>query len=250
MGWKIGTLNWRSDRENLPLAIMDLFPNGYWKLDEAGGTTAYDSSGYDRHGTYHGDVVLADQRGPYGRYPNFRQIGVGVTVPDSDDFSLGLGGVTICAVVKFGRALLADTGPVTIVGKSSEWLLGKENIGHPLTATLGSAGIFRGAEGLAIDMGTNTDPEWTDTWHLFTASFTAAGVCNFYTDTLQTGTPFGPSGTLNGNQATSLNIGGTSDDTLGDQRCIAHVAVWNRLLDGTELTSLIDAANADHWHPA
>jgi len=39
-------------------AVLDLDPVGYWRLDETGGTTAWDASGRGLHGTYHGRVAM------------------------------------------------------------------------------------------------------------------------------------------------------------------------------------------------
>jgi Concanavalin A-like lectin/glucanases superfamily len=39
-------------------AVLADFPSGYWRLGEAKGTTASDSSGLERHGTYVGGVFL------------------------------------------------------------------------------------------------------------------------------------------------------------------------------------------------
>ena len=47
----------------LETAILALSPIGYWKLDETGGTTAADSSGNGRNGTYGGTYTLANRDG-------------------------------------------------------------------------------------------------------------------------------------------------------------------------------------------
>lgn len=253
MGWKVGTLSFRGDAQYLPAAILDLGPNGYWKLNETTGLIAHDSSGYGRDGIYQPGVQIARQRGPYGVYPNFRQpSGPGVVIPDSDDWTFNLGGGTVAAMVRFGRTELPDTGAVLVAAKGGEWTLGKGNIGLLLSAVLGSAGIHAGAEGIGHPIGDNTDLSWTERWHLVVATFSAGdpATTNFLTDSGWSGTAFGPYGTRTTNQATTLTLGAVAEDTTGDARHLAHVAVWNRILDSTELSSLMDAADRDHWHPA
>ena len=53
---------------------------GYWMLDEGSGTTAYDSSGYDNHGTIYG-ATWAD--GKAGKALSFDGVDDYVSVPDS-----------------------------------------------------------------------------------------------------------------------------------------------------------------------
>jgi hypothetical protein len=57
-------------------------PVGYWRLGEPGGPTAFDSSGNDNGGTYHGNPSF----GQPGAINNDPDTAVGFNGPDSGDY--------------------------------------------------------------------------------------------------------------------------------------------------------------------
>lgn len=107
-------------------AILSLSPSGYWRLGEASGTTAYDSSGNGLSGTYSGTYTL----------------GSGSLAPsDPDNLSLSVSGagyvsipnsakiVTNAAFTFFGRfARSTPTGDQTIFHKGNHASSGNQGV--------------------------------------------------------------------------------------------------------------------------
>lgn len=87
--------------------ILGLNPKGYWRLDERSGTTAVDSSGLNRHGTYtigSARLQVGGAVGPRGGvYADFGNGGNGsyVLISDNADWTPSTAsGLTIFALIK------------------------------------------------------------------------------------------------------------------------------------------------------
>jgi len=104
---------------DLETAILALNPVGYWKLNELAGTTAIDYSGNARDGIYTNTPALGGQAGPDGDdYAVFNGTDEYVNIADDPDWSLGVNGMTVVAMVHPSaaggeRAVLAKAGPVS-----------------------------------------------------------------------------------------------------------------------------------------
>lgn len=72
-------------------AILDMDPLGYWKMNEASGLTAFDSSGFGRDGVYSGSPVLGSSNVfpaiPSDTSVNFSTFGKVMDVPVVSEFS-------------------------------------------------------------------------------------------------------------------------------------------------------------------
>ena len=105
-------------------AISDYGATGYWKLDEASGTTITDYSGNNNHGTLAGtagtDYTLAAQNG----YLEFKTATGKITVPDHNGYSIPAdGAITVFmlerrATLGGGRALINKTAT-----NQGEWIM-------------------------------------------------------------------------------------------------------------------------------
>lgn len=92
---------------------------GWWKLDEAAGTTATDSSGNSRNGTYAGTYTLQGQTGDDGvLYADFG--GGQVTIADNNVFSANnASGLTVVGLIRPEAAELAGTTRKFIISKGN-----------------------------------------------------------------------------------------------------------------------------------
>lgn len=228
----------------LPAAILAAGPAGYWRLDEGAGSVARDSSGNGRDGTYDGGVVLGDVAGPYGAYPDFAQSGDGVVIPD--DFDWTPSGPSPVTVV----GLLSSTHPIgsvtslAIARKVDEWQAARSSVDSAIAVTSRTTPVLSywlteasGSVLATVD----------GVWYLVIMELPFGAAPVVYVDgTGPLGSSFGPSGTQNGNQTTSLVLGQTST-TTGTGRHLAHVAVFKKALSSGERADIVAAAIADGW---
>ena len=215
-------------------AVMGLSPVGYWKLDETTGTTAADSSGNGRHGTYSGTYALAGQNG-------FAMFGAGglVTVPDATAFSMQPG-LSIIALVRSGA------------WSSAQEVVAKRGSGYEWAARL--PGSDAGAGQKFVEMATwapngDDSPSATSSsveshswgaWHLIVWSVPNAstastqawvdGVARTLSYKGGTGTP--------GDTASPVTIG-------ADGNALAHVAIVAGGLTAGQVAALVTAAQGE-----
>lgn len=234
-------------------AVLALSPAGYWKLDETSGSTATDSSGNGRHGTYTGTYTLAGNAGDDGTsYLDLGGAGF-VTVPDNDAWSINTtGGLTVLALVNANsitsttRTAIATKGSTP--GNSLEWgFFHNFNAGNKLTFICWTpTGTGRYRENV-------------------TSSLPSAGSWNLVavrTDTVAGGGR--PSMDVNGaipvsstndasgsgtyaNGTGSMRIGGFDGSGADWSGGLAHVVVFSSKLSDADITAIYDAAVADGW---
>jgi hypothetical protein len=85
--------------DNYIETVLDLRPNGYWKLDETEGAQASDASGNGHHGTFHDNPRLGVP-GRVGKAANMNGTGyVAMPVSQDDIWTSGTAG-TVTAIVK------------------------------------------------------------------------------------------------------------------------------------------------------
>lgn len=105
--------------------IKSLRPVGYWPLDETGGTTANDRSGFGRNGTYTGTgYTLANRAGADG--VNYVSLGDGgnagyIVISDNDAFTIATNsGLTVFCLAK----------PDSVAGTTNQSMMAKGNTGQ------------------------------------------------------------------------------------------------------------------------
>lgn len=228
-------------------AILAQSPYGYWKLDETSGTTATDSSGNGRHGTYSGTYTLAAVAGPDGAdYPTFG--GGRVTIADNDVWSLG---------ASSGLTILVMHRPTSITGASRRFLMAKgaagnyeweltinEDFGGQLKAWMFSSAGSNRAEGRHNSAGLTAGA-----WNMFIARYqnnsTSPGI-ELYSNSDTNGvTPIAWTGSPYANGTASLLIGHRGDNGASAYSGqLAQVAVFDESID---LTDIFLSAQAEGW---
>jgi hypothetical protein len=109
-------------------ALADFGLSSYWKLDEGSGTTAYDSSGNNNHGTLINGPMWVD--GKIGKALSFDGLDDRVDAPDSPLWDFGTGNFTMAAWVnirdktKTMRIVSAGYGGTTYDPITTLWTFG------------------------------------------------------------------------------------------------------------------------------
>lgn len=130
-------------------------PAAYWKLDDATGTTATDSSGNARHGTYHGTPALAADDVFGHACPTFDGVNDRVALPA---LNIAAGGAYTVEALARADALVSEAEVISeTYGGGSDGVLASIGIkiGTATTPGLITAGSYSGGEG---------SPAWT--WHV------------------------------------------------------------------------------------
>lgn len=218
-------------------AVMALSPIGYWKLDETTGTTAIDSSGNGRNGTYAGTHTLAARDG----YATFA--GGSVTIPDDDVFSVAVSGeLTVFACFRLDannnvlRAIASKAG-----GGSFEWAL----CATDTTGGDGFTGVVWNTEAMDFQRERSVIPS-AAAWHA--AAMVATNVVSARTPLyLDSGTALattqgpGTGGTIV-NTTAPLNLGARFAGNGTLTGALAHVAIFDGALTAAQIGGLINAA--------
>lgn len=222
----------------LEAAVMALSPIGYWKLDETTGTTAIDSSGNGRNGTYSGAHTLVARDG----YATFA--GGSVTIPDNDVFSVAVSGeLTVFACfrldannnvlraiaskangVLFEWALCATDSTDGDAFTGVVWNTGAVDFQRERSAVIPSAAAWHAAAMVATNVVSARMPLYLDSG---TALTTTQGP--------------GTGGTIV-NTTAPLNLGArfAGNGTLAG--ALAHVAIFDGVLTAAQIGGLINAA--------
>lgn len=239
-------------------AIAALTPVGYWILDESSGTTAFDSSGNGRHGTYAGSGYALQGIVGAGAVP-YSKFGVGgvtgrVVVPDNAAFSnatLGLG-MTFFGIVKpnsvtstttvdplFDKGLTASTQREynqSLNGSGADGRLngGKSALNGSTIQVANAAGIITTAwQAVAIVMPNSS------------------GLRNLLYRNDNTDRSTSYSGSATGSWAdgsADLYIGQYQyDATQFMKGGMAHMAIFAATLNATQIQTLMTAAQASGW---
>jgi len=227
----------------LDSAILALSPLGYWRLDETSGTTATDSSGNGRHGTYSGTITKNATTGADGDpVPNFD--GGAIIIGDYDEFTLGSVGLTVFCIVKPDATPSSRRFMVTKGNTSNyEWDFYLENAGDLLFSAFSSAGNDRSTNGIAAVVTSGA-------WHVVAANiddgFTIAGPIDmWHNGTLVVDSSIGSGTGTPANGGAALYIGHRADGGgSAFDGFICRVAIF---ADDIDLSTVMAAAEDEGW---
>lgn len=231
---------------SLATEIAALSPVGYWKLNETSGTTATDSSGNGRNGTYSGSYTLAAVTGGDGDdYVDFGVSARGlVTIADNNVWTAGTAGFTVFCLFR-PHGTTSDV----LVSKATnpyEWALS--------TSGTGNGGTFWRSTGAAVTSTFGSFTNSTNTW---------AATAMVVADTPKPSRPIyvyhssaknpGHVGTFAGltpySNTTAQVVIGDRGDNNGQffDGNMAHVFILDRRMYAYEWRRLIRAAEIEGW---
>lgn len=240
--------------KELEATILSLSPQGYWKLDETSGTTATDSSGNARHGTYTGTIgtgyTLATVPG-IGRR-NYVNVGTStagyIAVADNNVWSANAAsGLSIFGLVK--PAALGVTANRYIIAKGAasnhEWgLIQTLSPANTITANVWAAA------GTNMMSSTAADAIWipsSDGWlpvAMTLATPAAAGLVSIFNGSARdraTNTS-GSGSYTNGSAAVWIGYRSDSPANAFFQGGLAHFAIFSGQLSTANVERLMLAA--------
>jgi hypothetical protein len=239
--------SWLRVQGALNKAIMDLSPAGYWRGSEQSGTTAVDSSGNGRDGTYSGQT-LQGIAGPDGRdYATFAGASAnGFTVADNDAWSIdSASGLTIFHLLRVDSNVVTQFCIAKEGSADSEWEAFVQATGTgEYQIRLRTAAAATARQTL-----TSSSPIASATWHavIWTVASTSSYPALQVDDTTPTAATSNTS-TAQGNSSNPLHIGHRpSDDGLPLDGSMPHVAIFPGVMGATNIQGLFDAAAADGW---
>ncbi|MHC4175343.1 MAG: LamG domain-containing protein, partial [Planctomycetota bacterium] len=184
---------------------------GWWKLDEASGGTAEDSSGSDHSGTLHGDPGWQPTGGKVGGALKLDGDGDYVKISDESDFDL-TGQITVAAWIK-ARAFDKERQAIVTKGGSA-WRLHRnlktDNIRFNITY---------GYEPSAVGKVNVNDGQW----HHIVGAYDGAKVC-LYVD-----------GELDGSKKTSKSIMTNNEPVCIGENSEQTGRYWNGLIDDVRI---------------
>jgi hypothetical protein len=241
----------------LDTVIMGTAPSrlqGFWKLNEAAGTTAADSSGNARNGTYNGGFTLGQPRVALGTQDTctlFNGSTGYVSIADNDIWSLHQAGAARTFMIVF-KMIALPAAQASLLSQASA-----TDFAHALRVS--SGGVL---EGIAWDL---TGATWV-------TAATAGGVISTgvtYVALMtydRTRTPIGRLGygALGGslNTVASTDAAATPGNSVGNleiarrgvpdhysNASISHVAVWDVALSDVSMNEILKAANARREKP-
>lgn len=238
---------WGSYVPTLAGAILDLNPVGYWKLTETTGTTAADSSGNGRDGTYSGAYALAGRNG-------FLSLTNGVvTIPDNDAFSVaGSNGFSVFAL--YQPAAGGGGAPRTIVSKMNAGAL-EWNLQHRAAVTIGNSTVFTATGSNYMDEREVTGTLTDGVWHAIAVAMPAPAMgakMVHYTDsgTASPTTTGTVSATAPANGAAPLRIGNRGDVATSPMvGALGHVAIFRSKLTAAQVDRLVTLARSEGLIP-
>ncbi|MFC1706546.1 LamG-like jellyroll fold domain-containing protein [Planctomycetota bacterium] len=217
----------------MPATVGSLNPVGYWRLTEPSGTSAWDESGNDHHGTYEGDVTL-DQAGAF-MDPDSAVLFGGtngrVNLVDEAIAASGNSARTLIAWVKTTstdpEAVLATGSPVA--SQAFNLVIGYG--GNPgLFGVMGHTTNHFPGSGIAVS---------DDHWHMLAAVFDGGSTLRTYVDS-SLDNEFTATFNTQGQQ----NYIGQSNDVGGNERyfngLIDEAVIYDRALSQLELNALYD----------
>lgn len=232
---------------SLDEAITALTPAGYWKLQETSGTAAADSSGNGRNGTYVNGPTLNATAGPDGfNYPTFDGTNDTMDVPDNNVWSINDSGtgLTVFAIFKTPGSPVGNKAICEKANPSApfniEWVFGFTAAGFSLALYTPGGVAIRSTTGALT---------WDSGWHVVAVAVPSVSANGnaYWNGADVTGTPGGGSGTYVNNNA-PLRWAGVNTVLGRFAGTLAHLAVFPRELDGTEVASLMSAAAGEGWY--
>lgn len=253
------TVTWAGP--TLPLAIMALSPLGYWKLDDPSGTTATDSSGNGRHGTYAGSgYVLGGASGVPAGQGSFVDLGNAasshISIADNNVWSWNTTpGLSIFALIKPDSSNPGAVQYLMSKGASSnfEWaaLLFSNSTGYAAGAlTLygwSAAGLTRWRTSMSS---APIDTSWQAICLTSDSTATNEVVHHYRNSNTDISVDQGSSTNNNYvNGTAEVRIGWRADSPASNYFTggMAHVAVFAGELNATQVGTLMSAADADGW---
>jgi hypothetical protein len=240
--------------QSLSAAILALSPLGYWKLDESSGTTATDSSGNSRNGTYTGSGYTL-QGATGGDGVNYADFGNGasshVAIADNNVWSVdNASGLTVFLLIKADSvAASGQRHPISKGAASNyEWayVVNATRSGWLGGRVWDPAGIGQTAShidtlttswnAVAMTLSTSTDPL------IYRNSSTA-------TSSVVSPEDDSP-GTTYTNGTAPVWIGWRADSAANQyhQGGLAHVAIFAGNLNSTQIGTMMTAADAEGWY--
>lgn len=215
---------------------------GYWKLDETGGTTATDSSGNSRNGTYSGPALNGTTFTDGSPAPTFDGVNdfvnlYGTSLASAINFNQG----TFNIWLKPDATVLASTtaGQVEVFADNAF-----SNTLQIFKSSTANTFFFRRTEAGTAHTVTVTDSSsaWTDftfTWNVTGNAITA------YVNGSSSGTPT-TAGTITATLASSRAALGSvsTSGTIPYKGALAQAALWDTVLSGAEITALAGAPSA------
>lgn len=228
-------------QDALASAILALSPLGYWKLDETGGTTATDSSGNGRSGTYSGTYTLANRDG-------LVTLGGGnISLGDLDVWSVNqASGLSVFALVYVDAI---TTTRQTIAYKSDTGVVEWGFFVNPSTAASSQRATVWTNAGSVITSEDELATFPTAAWHAVAAAMpNSTASFDMWRDSstpLSTTQTTADTGYTNNTAPMLIGDRGNGGATLIGS--IGHVAVFAGVLTSTNIGTLMSAASADGW---
>lgn len=239
-------------------AILALSPLGYWKLDEPSGTTATDSSGNGRNGTYTGSGYTL-QGAAGGDGVNYVDLGNGasshINIADNDVWSINNGTAGLSAFALLKPDDVSGTTPKFWLskyagGSQGEW-------GYDINRSVGGRFIMTlhtAAGGVIVQSGTTgSGGTATTSWQAVVVTVSGVAFSDVFLLYRNNNTNLATvitsaSGTY-ANGTAPLRIGWRGDDPANNywQGGIAHVALYDGVLTTTQVQTLMDAADNAGW---
>ncbi|MDP3402798.1 MAG: LamG-like jellyroll fold domain-containing protein [bacterium] len=210
---------------------------GYWKLDEASGTSVADASGNGNNGTMiNGPVPSADVPGVMNNhFPDPYSL----TFDGTDD-SVGFGAVNSMGTSDFTLAVwfkTSDTDAVTQV------LIGKNGPGYLMALDAEGKLRFNLTDNVTFVNGSKGSDYRDGTWHHAAITFDRSGDATYYIDGVAIGTTdiSTQSGSLN-DSGSSLVLG-QSGNNMFFNGSMDDVRIYTRVLSAGEVTLLASGEN-------
>lgn len=228
---------------------------GYWRLDETGGTTAFDSSPTGDNGTYTGTytlntpgAIMSDMNSPAA---SFSGTNAYVNIPDNDAYSVGTTNALSIEIWERGTidALSGDgQTPISkmLGGSNYEW----EIVRWYKNGTKGSGDVFHArvfpGTGSTVAIATNysKNPDTIlpqeETWHHIVETIDNVNhVVILYEDGLEVARDDNWTGTAKSNGTGPVRIGARADGSYYFAGQLDEAAIYNRVLTPAEIQS--------HW---
>lgn len=223
--------------------ILAFGPAGYWILDETSGTTAFDSSGNGRNGTYTGGYTLAADGVTLNGSTGY------VNLADRDQWSINHSGngITFFALVR-PTTTPSTRQAVFAKGNASAYEYAITSIAPYTGQVEGSVNIPAGSP-LASDI-SNAGPLTGGAWHAVAYAVPHPSPSPFSGDLYVDG---GPISTYQGSVTTGTYVNNASPARIGSREGgglffngrFRHAAIFPRRLTPAEVQSLIDAATTE-----
>lgn len=229
-------------------AITALSPVGYWKLDESSGTTATDSSGNARHGTYTGSgYTLGGATGADGNYVDLgNSASSHIAVADHDVFSVDTAPkLTVFMLVKPDSVAASGQRHYISKGSSGKYEWGVQS-NYSVSGWM--QGIVWTNPGSSIKKAEITS--MTTAWQAVAVVLNTAVTGAIYRNSsTASGSATSAAGGTYANNTAPVWIGWRADSAADQyhQGGLAHVAIFAGELSSSDIGTLMASATGDGW---